>query len=369
MPGRVTAFTEDHGASTSWTITNQGGFQDGDVLLMPLVTNSDHGISSGPAGFTQVGTTQTDAGTDSSMSLFVKVADDEPPDWAVTFLASELGTSGVVVYRGVNAAHVIAGSTDWIAQASSTGATQTGPTVTPDEDYSIIVQFVGTDPNGAYTGEPDTSPAAEEVIDHIFNADAYLFVQDYLLPAAGPLALDATISSSDNFARFQVALAPGPVTIEPRLSGGEDNADPLLSFGGPVSSELAPVSLFPNVERETADVGFVFYALVYYLNTDVARDASLIAWIDPQLAGMVEVAVGAAVEAAGEEVVGPVDRLTAPAGVDFVTPGDVDHPDAVNLGVTPAGAAVGLWYRLTGEEVAAAQMGASARVRVQVTTL
>lgn len=366
MPDFVTAWSEDQGSNTTWTATNQGGFDDGDTLLMHVVTNSDHAISAGPAGFTQVGTTQTDAGVDSSASLFVKVADGEPGSWAVTFLASELGVVTVVAFAGVNPAHLIAGTSDWFAQAASVSASQSGPSVTPDEDYSTIVQFVSTDPNGAYTGDPDSSPVATELVDHIFNADAYVFVQSYLQATAAAIALDATISSSDGFARFQVALAPGPVQVELRLSGGASNDDPLLSFGGVESSAVAD-DVWEDVTRETADVGLVDYRLVYVHNTDVARSATVLAWVTDQLPGTMAFAIGVATEAAGGTVTAPADRVSAPAGVVFTSPLAVE--DAVDLGTIDAGEARGLWLRRTIDPVTAAAPGNAWQVTVQVTTL
>lgn len=210
-------------ATTDWTsatqspvITAPASIQDGELLIMCLVTNTTTTMASSSAGWTLI--LDQAAGTDAEMGLYYKVASGEGANWTMTnvFNSTEVGRAIVMRYSGVDT------TTPIHKQASNTGTLTSlaGPSITPTVSGCMILQFGGTDPStSAYAATPDTSPTGTERFDgKDANSNAYICCQQYLQTAAAAIALDYTGLTSDSYAYAQIALNPSVTPFN--ASGG-----------------------------------------------------------------------------------------------------------------------------------------------------
>jgi hypothetical protein len=148
-------------------------------------------------------------------------------------------------------------------------------------------------------------------------------------------------SSADSNA--VTVLAPPPVDIEFRLSGGAANSDPAASHGGARSSVEAGSDLWDTISRAEANPGHSDYRLVYLYNNDTAG-ANVKVWISTQPTPAT-LAVGLATEAVDVAVSATADENTAPSGVTFSSP--TTSGTALNVADLAAGQFKGLWIRRT----------------------
>lgn len=219
----VAAATTNIGG-TSVSPTTPAGVVDGHALIQVITTDSDHAISVAPAGWTQVGTTQTDAATDSSTSVFRKIASGEGGTLTgPTFGTTENGLCAVLAYSGVDGSAPI----NAFAQSTGTSGTQSSPSITPTVDNCMIVAIYGTDPAAGQAGTPETSPlAATERVDAINGTLGYIYVQEFLQTTAAAVVLQPATITADNYSRFAVALTPATV------GGGGGAEDTFARVGG-----------------------------------------------------------------------------------------------------------------------------------------
>ena len=201
------------GTTASPTVNKPTGTLENDVMLFAITTDNTHTIGASPTlnGFTQIGTKQ-DASTDSSTSLFYKIAGAaEAASWTFTnlFTAADNCAAVVVSYSGVDTAAPINQS----SQKGNTATTaHTTTAITPSVNDCMIVAVYGADPpTGApptQSGTPDASPAATERHDNHVSGYGFLYVEEFLQGTAASVSLDMTSSASESTAGFLVALKP-----------------------------------------------------------------------------------------------------------------------------------------------------------------
>jgi hypothetical protein len=201
----------DHASFTSAapTVNKPSGVVDGDLMLMWVVTTTNHTIANTPTGWTLIG---TQSGTsDQSTSVFWRVASGEGASYTFNspgnlLSASDTGKIAIIAYSGVDNASPINQSA---ANSESLTSTPTPPSITPSVDNCMIVHLLGQDPPGGGSSlSPDTSPVATERIEEYNGAAAGVYAQDYLQGSAAEIALNATCSTSDSFDNFNIALKP-----------------------------------------------------------------------------------------------------------------------------------------------------------------
>lgn len=203
----------DTSGTASPVVNKPSGVQNGDLMLMLVVTNTNANTATPIAGWARVGT-EVDAGTDCTGAVYWKIANNEGSSWTMTSLfdASEIARFFVIAYSGTHDTTPINQSSSRYQDSSSSDVSATS--ITPNVDGCMIVHLVGVDPSGAtpYDITPDTSPTTTERVD---AADAsnncHTFVQDWLQTTQGAIALNAT-APTDNYAIFEVAIAPSATT-------------------------------------------------------------------------------------------------------------------------------------------------------------
>lgn len=210
-PSGVTFRSTNHNSFTSAapTCNAPAGVADGDLLLMCVATTSVHTIANTPTGWTSLGT--QDGGTDTSGSLFWRVASSEPGSYTFNdpgnlLSASDTGKIAIIAYSGVDNASPI-NQSDKIGR---TGVSSVfSPTITPSVNDCMIVYIAATDPpGGGQSFTADISPAATERLEEYNGVAAGIYIQEYLQGTAAAVQLDAQASASDDFGVFIVALKP-----------------------------------------------------------------------------------------------------------------------------------------------------------------
>jgi hypothetical protein len=217
------------------------GVQSGDLLLAWVVTNANNGINS-VTGWTQIGSMLTDSNNDSSQALLYRVANGtEGSSWTFTNLLTTPQTNLIVIsaWSGVNTSSPINTSASQAATATATSIS--GPSITPNHDNTMIIQFLGADPgSSAYAATPDTSPVGTEIYDAKDGGNyAYAAIQYYLQGAQAALALDYTGLTSDWYGRFQVALNPAVGTVPAISLSASAN---ISASGENTTAQLTPPS-------------------------------------------------------------------------------------------------------------------------------
>lgn len=130
---------------TNTTATAPAGISDGDLLLAQvfLLNSTDPGTSTPPAGWTQVGSTQTvaDAFNTANIAIFRKVASSESGDytWTHGFAASQVM---IARYTGVDTNSPVNVSSSNTGSPANSTRTATGVTTTAD---NCLLAYVGWD--------------------------------------------------------------------------------------------------------------------------------------------------------------------------------------------------------------------------------
>jgi hypothetical protein len=183
--------------------------------------------------------------------------------------------------------------------------------------------------------------------------------------------LKCTVTATNNFGNASAdsnvvnALAPPPVDIEMRLSGGASNNDPLTSVGGTLSSAQAPASLWDSITRVEANAGESEYRLVYIYNNDVVP-ANVKVWI-PTQPTPATMQIGNSTQAKNVTVTAVANENTAPAGVTFSNP--ASSGAALNVADLNPGEFKGLWIKRTVAALTAGLIQAPWTLRMEVTPL
>jgi hypothetical protein len=188
-----------------------GGAPDGNVLVIVMVQNSS-AQADNPTNGLQIleDVVAASDSFDTNIVVGYIVASGLSATATITFTnlfdASETGQCVVLEYTGVDTENPI------VAHEGAEGAGLTavsGPSIdTTGVNGAMIIQAVGADNNGAVSGTPDDSPAANERYDLVNGVTSYVYVQDYLQPTGGPIALDVTGLASDSYVSVQLALRP-----------------------------------------------------------------------------------------------------------------------------------------------------------------
>jgi hypothetical protein len=228
-------------ATVSPVASLPAGVQSGHFLLAWIVTSASNSLNS-ITGWNQIGSTLTDSINDSSQALLYRVADGtEGSSWTFTNLLTTSQTNLIVIsaWSGVDTSNPINTSA---SQAGSGNATAiSGPSITPTNNNTMIIQLLGCDPIGGtpYSGTPDTSPVGTEIYDaKDGSSQAYAAIQYYLQPAQAALALDYTALASDYYGAFQVALNPAAVIPAISLSASAN----IAASGENTTFQLTPPS-------------------------------------------------------------------------------------------------------------------------------
>lgn len=199
-------------ATEDWTCDLPAGIADNDILVFAFVTNSAATFDNPGTGVTTLEDV-SDAGTlDTNIVVAWKLAASEGASVSFTnaWNASENGVCATVAYRGVDTSTPIVASEP--LDAGTVTAVSGPSTDTTGVDGARIIQFVGSDPNGAVSGTPDTSPTGNERYDLNTGNTAYIYIQDYAQTTGAALALDVTDLASDIYVAAQIALRPAAGT-------------------------------------------------------------------------------------------------------------------------------------------------------------
>lgn len=131
--------------------------------------------------------------------------------------------------------------------------------------------------------------------------------------------------------------------LEYRLSGGAANADPDLSLGGAISSEVVPSDFFDPVMGAESAAGDTNYRCFYIFNDHPTLPLqNAVAWIVTNTTAN-RLAIGAGAAAVGAEEDDVADEDTAPSGVSFSQP--TSKATGIALGTIPAGEFKAVWMR------------------------
>lgn len=195
-------------ATRSWTVTKPTNAIDGDLIVIFFVTNTTANLSV-PTNWFRAGS-EVDTSTDMTTNVIYKIASGEGSSWTFTnlFDATEIGRAVALAYRNVDQTTPVNQANQ--ASSSSSATSVSGPSITPNRQDCLIVQFVGADPGtGAYAATPDTSPIGTERFDgKDGSSNAYVAIQEYQQSTAGAIALDYTGLTADYYGYHQIAIAP-----------------------------------------------------------------------------------------------------------------------------------------------------------------
>lgn len=198
--------------AASFTADIPAGTADGDLLLFFATTDSNHNSTGTlPSGVDKIG--EQDVGTDTTMSVFRKIAASEGSQITFTniFDASESGRVITLAYRGVDQTTPM--DTAAVFGSESGTAWDTGAITTVTNDAWLVAGF-GADPGSdPYTFtwdspineriDSDTTPTGQN------GTLAYMAIGDRVVTTAGtPTTLGGDASVSDTPATVVVALRP-----------------------------------------------------------------------------------------------------------------------------------------------------------------
>lgn len=115
--------------------------------------------------------------------------------------------------------------------------------------------------------------------------------------------------------------------------------------GSPGTVISSPTSVYDSVTFPEAQTGDTEYRVVYITNSHAVRSLTLTAlWVSAQTTSPTsDIAVGVAVEAAGQDVTAIPSESTAPVGVTFSAPSS--EGSGVSVGTLTAGQSRGVWLR------------------------
>jgi hypothetical protein len=210
-------------ADASPAINAPAGVQDGDLLLYAVVTDSDHTIANVPTGWTQVGTTQAIAVTDSCLSVFWRIAASEGASYTFStpgdlFSTVESGRGIMLAYSG---AHQVSPINTTNQSANANAASHTSAEITPSVNDCMIVAFFGADSPDTQAGTASGDPTPTERADVVNSTLGWAYAEEYLQGTAAAVDLSVDVAATDSAGNIILAIAPAaagtPVTIEPGL--------------------------------------------------------------------------------------------------------------------------------------------------------
>jgi len=195
--------------TASPVVAKPAGVVDGDFILVAVTTDTVHAINSVIEGWTQIGTAQ-DASTDSTTSIFYKIASSEGESWTFTdlFVDTEIWSGVVIAYSGVNATTPLDVA---VVQGSETAnTTHSTDAITPTSNNTMVISIWGVDGSEAYTGTADSDPSCTERADYnnAYGAYGWTYIQEHKQTTAAEEIHDLTINVSDVMSWFIIALRP-----------------------------------------------------------------------------------------------------------------------------------------------------------------
>lgn len=342
--------TINSGNAADSTYTGLTTARDGSLILLVHHDNGDSSTAlSPPTGSTPTFTTRVSTSNGASVT------------WGATGVLATAGATGnKTMANNANTGNywtaVMIAVQPALPPDNEAPANTSAPTVTGTPQVGQTL--TGTD--GTWTGTPTPTLARKWQISADGEsgwADISGATSSTYAPVSGDVA---------KFTRFAVTgtntegsataysdpvgpiAAPPPLDVTQQLSGGESNTDPTLSLGGAASStqvtlDPGQTGLFGNAETGTE---IVDYRCVYVANNEAEAGVTATAYIAQQFAEQdLELAVGAATEAAGETVAAIPNATTAPDGVSFSAPTSAET--GVDLGEIGPGETKGLWLRRT----------------------
>jgi hypothetical protein len=206
-------------ADASPGISAPAGVEDGDLLLYGVATDTVHVILNAPTGWTQVGTSQDIAGTDSTLSVFWKIASSEPGSYTFDtpgnlFDALESGVGAILAYSG---AHQVSPIDTTNQSATGNAQAHTTAAITPSVDDCMIVAFVAADSPATQAGAADGTPTPDERADLANGTTGWIFAMDALQAGAAPVDLSVTLVDIDSAGNVILAIAPAGAVEESTL--------------------------------------------------------------------------------------------------------------------------------------------------------
>lgn len=193
------------GVSSTWTVNNISSPASGDLLILVATSDSPHTVNTNPSGFTLYATQNDGTGTDSSTSVWWKVAGaSEASTYDVVFASNELGISAVSAFTGVDS--TTPNDVTFASESSTSSTAKTMPSVTPVTTGAVVIGLFGVDPTAAHTTTWDAP--ATELLDAVNGTSGYLTIASEDWSGSGAVAMTATLSASKPAAEFSIVLRP-----------------------------------------------------------------------------------------------------------------------------------------------------------------
>jgi hypothetical protein len=212
--------TGSYSASASPVVTKPAGIVDGDLIFIEFSGDTTFTMTV-PSGWTNVANVNN--GTDNTTQVIAKIASSEPSSWTFTglFTSAQTGAWGVSAYSGADptiatALHKIASGTVTTANPKSM------PAVVPTVNDCMIVGFSGCDqPNSSFNATAGATPVVStERLDFAFNANGWVYCEDFLQTTAASVSQQFTTSAAVTACVIQVAVAPAAAGSTP-VSGSD----------------------------------------------------------------------------------------------------------------------------------------------------
>ncbi len=138
------------GGAASLVITRPTGVANGNVLVAQVTTRNNAAITA-PAGWTQIGTTQT-SGTTLEQATYYKVANGEPANYTWTWTGTVDRGGSIIAYSGVSTvANNIVDASSQNGSGGGTGTTATATGVTTLMNGDQMIALYGEGRNTALT--------------------------------------------------------------------------------------------------------------------------------------------------------------------------------------------------------------------------
>lgn len=198
--------------TTSVTVALPSGTTQNDLLLSYVLTDDvTTTVTSVPSGWVEVPNTtnpQPDgSGTDCRARLYYKFAGASEPQPTWTMSANVTGIVSIVRYVGAATTGTFSAATSAGTASSTTHAT---PSITPADNNTMVVSFIGTDRSAAQGGNFFTPPSGwTERVDFEGVGFEEVGVADITQSTAAAISGTWTFLSGDAATQHVVALKPG----------------------------------------------------------------------------------------------------------------------------------------------------------------
>jgi hypothetical protein len=237
--------------------------EDGDVLFAIMAADSNNPTAITPTGWDVVSGPLDSVGNDARMTLFTRVANNEPSSYVFGDVGAAATSAVIVAYRGVDPLDPI----ESLATASpASGTSPTSGSVTTIGAARTIVLFAVGDLDTATL----TSPAAMSRVALVGSAStAFIDVADTVEDAAGSYSYSAGLSSADTLAMILVALTPdGEGTAQSsRLA---QLAVEVLGAASDPTARLAQMSVEALVAASDPEARFALFSIEVLASESVA---------------------------------------------------------------------------------------------------